>query len=309
MPLTSAVNRNDLAAVRSLLAAGVARPDLDHALARAVLRFNERRSIAELLIAHGADPNGQYGGDYGPIALATGECLDPDGMRFLAEHGADLAFAPVPTKYGPACMIGSVLGTYGRGDNARKHRCLDLLLGLHAPIPDAVGPALLAIHRGDAPGLARLLAADPGLATRRFADLPYGNTLLLGGTLLHAAVEFNEHDAIDVLLDHGADPNARAAVDDGQTPLFHCVALGWEVGTGWGHKLATLDHLQSRCSGRLDAGIRAAIRRSDQPAPTAVMSAAELAASAAPPSGSPAATVLQRLLALGSDQKASPIDR
>lgn len=295
MPLTSAVNRGDLAAVHGLLAAGVARPDLDRALARAVLRFAERRSIAELLVAHGADPNGQYGGDYGPIALVTGECLDPDGMRFLAEHGAGLAFAPVPTKYGPASMIGSVLGTYHRGDNPRKHRCLDLLLGVHAPIPATVGPAVLAIHRGDADGLNRLLAQDPGLATRCFPDLPYGNTLLTGGTLLHAAVEFDEHACIDVLLDRGADPNARAAVSDGPTPLFHCVALGWEAETGWGHKLATLDHLLARCAGRLDFALCAAVRRSDQPAPTAVMTAAALAASARPAPGSPAAAVALRL--------------
>lgn len=295
MPLSAATDRNDLAAVRGLLAAGVARADLDRALARSVLRFAERRAIAELLVAHGADPDGQYGGDYGPLALVTGECLDPDGMAFLAAHGAHLDFAPVATKYGEACMVGSVLGTYHRGDNARKHRCLDLLLGLRAPVPAAVGPALLALHRGDAAALARLCAGDPGLATRRFPDMPYGNTRLAGGTLLHAAVEFDEHEAIDVLLRHGADPNARSAAGHGPTPVFHAIALGWEAATGWGHKLATIDHLLLRCGAALDLSLRAAIQRSDQSAPTAVMTACELAASAQPAPGSPAAAVLQRL--------------
>lgn len=295
MLLTAATDRNDLAAVRGLLAADVARADLDRALARAVLRFTERRAIAELLVAHGADPDGQYGGDYGPLALVTGECLDPDGMAFLAAHGAHLDFVPVATKYGEACMVGSVLGTYHRGDNARKHRCLDLLLGLRAPVPATVGPALLAVHRGDAAGLARLCADDPALTTRRFPDMPYGNTRLAGGTLLHAAVEFDEHDAIDVLLRHGADPNARSAADDGATPVFHAIALGWEVATGWGHKLATIDHLLRCCGARLDLTIRASVLRSDQSTPTAPMTASELAASAQPAPGSPAAAVLQRL--------------
>jgi hypothetical protein len=295
MPLTSAVNHGDLAAVRELLRTAITQSDLDRALARAVLRFSERRSMAELLIAHGANPNGQYGGDYGPIALVTGECLDPDGMRFLADQGADLTFAPTPSKYGSVCMIGSVLGTYHRGDNPRKHRCLDLLLDLGAPIPATVGPAVLAIHRGDGDGLRRLLSDDPGLSTRRFSDLPYGNTLLSGGTLLHAAIEFDEHACIDALLAHGADPNARAAGDDGATPLFHCIALGWEVETGWGNKLATLGHLMDRCANRLDFTLRATVRRSDQSTPTPVMSPAELAASAKPAQGCPAATIAQCL--------------
>ena len=46
-------------------------------------------------------------------------------------------------------------------------------------------------------------------------------------TLLHLAIEFDERAIFDLLLDQGADPNARAAVDDagfgGYTPLFHTV--------------------------------------------------------------------------------------
>lgn len=296
-PLAGAVNRNDRTAVATLLAAGTStQAERDKALARAVLRFGERRELAELLIAAGADPGGQYGGDYGPIALVTGECLDPDGMRFLAEHGADLAFAPIDSKYGRVCMTASVMGTYTRGANARKHACLALLLELGAPLPETVGPALLAVHRGDADGLRTLLTADPGLAMRTFPDMPYGNTLLSGCTLLHAAVEFDELACIDALLAHGADPNARSTLD-GHPPVFHSIALGWEVGTGWDCKLRTLEHLLHRCGDRIDPGIRASIRRSDQPAATPPMDAIGLAASAAPAAGTPAAAVLGLLRA------------
>ena len=48
-----------------------------------------------------------------------------------------------------------------------------------------------------------------------------------GGTLLHLAVYWDELDMAEWLLDRGANPNARAAVDadgfGGHTPLFNSV--------------------------------------------------------------------------------------
>ena len=48
---------------------------------------------------------------------------------------------------------------------------------------------------------------------------------LQGGTLLHVAAEYCNAEAARLLLDHGAEVNARATVDDagvgGQTPIFH----------------------------------------------------------------------------------------
>jgi ankyrin repeat protein len=48
---------------------------------------------------------------------------------------------------------------------------------------------------------------------------------LIGATLLHVAADFGFVDAARLLLDRGADVNARATVDaagvGGQTPLFH----------------------------------------------------------------------------------------
>jgi hypothetical protein len=50
-PLPAAANRNGIDAVRQILGDGpFTQHDLDLALARAVLRFNERRTIAELLV-------------------------------------------------------------------------------------------------------------------------------------------------------------------------------------------------------------------------------------------------------------------
>lgn len=144
-PLPEAANRNDLETVRRILASeAFTQHDLDLALARCVLRFSERRTIAQLLIEHGADPDGQYGSAYGPIALVCGECLDADGLKFLIDHGADVTFSGIDTKYGKVSMLGSVLGTYTRGRNEAKHRCIDLLLQHDAPVPTEIEPAMLA---------------------------------------------------------------------------------------------------------------------------------------------------------------------
>jgi len=80
--------------------------------------------------------------------------------------------------------------------------------------------------------LAEQLDAEVRLAHRRFAELDCrstdgGRLLLQGATLLHVAAEFGNVDAARLLLDRGADVNARATVDDagvgGQTDIFHAV--------------------------------------------------------------------------------------
>src|SRR5207247_2142112 len=131
---------------------------LDLALARAVGNFNKGRAVAELLIEHGADPDGQYGSNYGPIVFVPCETLDPDGIQFLIDHGADVTFKPIDTKYGPASPL---------------------------------------------------------------------NGELRGATLLHMAIEFGEIEIAELLLDRGANINARSKITDGiggQTPIFHAIA-------------------------------------------------------------------------------------
>ena len=67
---------------------------------------------------------------------------------------------------------------------------------------------------------------------KRFPELDCGQTggrrlLLRGGTLLHVAAEYGNLAAAALLLDRGADVNARATVDEagigGQTAIFHAV--------------------------------------------------------------------------------------
>jgi hypothetical protein len=101
--------------------------------------------------------------------------------------------------------------------------CLRLLLDYGAVLAD---PRLEAVLLDDAPTLAAALDADPSLLTHR-TTMVSAFTPLIGASLLHVAAEFGNGRAARVLLDRGADADARAAVDahglNGQTPLFHTV--------------------------------------------------------------------------------------
>jgi ankyrin repeat protein len=254
-PLPRAVNQNDIAAVRAILASGqFTQHDLDLALARSVLKFDQRGEIANLLIEHGADPDGQYGANYGPIVFVTGECLDVSGLQFLMDHGADVIFPPVMTKYGNQCPLSYWLGTYVRGSNEQKHRGIEILLKAGAHVPVEVSPPVLAIHRGDAKTLADLLDKDRSLLTRRFADMPYGNIALVGATLLHCAVEFNELECLDELFKRYVDINMAADIVGGiggQTPVFHV------INTQWDSQFQTLEYLTKRAGHRIDLSVKA----------------------------------------------------
>jgi len=225
--LAAAARARDLERVRAILVSEqFTQHDLNLALAHAACYGGEapevlavRKAIFDLLLAHGADPDGQYGSAYGPIVFGTGECLSPAGLQWLLDAGADVQFAPVETKYGVQCALGSWLSTYARGENDKKHRGIELLLQAGAKVPAGVTPEMLAIHRGDRAGLEALVAREPGMVQRHYADMPYGNLSLKGGTLLHCAVEFGEWACAELLLARGAAVDGTTAA--GNTALFH----------------------------------------------------------------------------------------
>jgi hypothetical protein len=196
----------------------------DGPLMRAALR-GERIPMMELLIAHGADVNAEWNGDF-PIIFAPCESVAPTALKWLLDHGAD----PNCAKPGKrVTALDYLIGTYARSPHLAA--CIDLLV-------DAGG-----VSRYDLPGvfdticnrvdrLAEHLDADPALVDRRFPELDCGSTgarrlLLQGATLLHVAAEFGNVEAAKLLLERGAAVNARATVDEngvgGQTPIFHSV--------------------------------------------------------------------------------------
>ncbi len=101
--------------------------------------------------------------------------------------------------------------------------CLRLLLERGAVLPDsALAPVLL----NDADGLTAAVRANPLLLEHRTTMISCF-TPLVGATLLHVAAEYGHLEAARVLIQMGADVNARAAVNEhgfnGHTPLFHTV--------------------------------------------------------------------------------------
>ncbi len=268
-PLPKAARACDTAMVRRLLReSDFTQHDLDQSLAHALwygddAAWPERRALADLLLDHGADPDGQYGsGGYGPIVFGTGECLRPLALEYLIAAGADVSFGPVQTKYGLQCPLSYALGTYLRGRNADKHRYIDLLLSHGGYRPESVTLPMLAIHRGDARQLGELLDREPSLVARTFSTMPFGNMTLRGGTLLHSAVEFGENGCIDELLRRGANINAPAEIIDGlggQPPVFHAIATNCDGNFG------TLEHLAKQAGQTIDMTVRATWRRFGTP--------------------------------------------
>jgi ankyrin repeat protein len=204
----------------------------DGPLMRAALN-GYRIPMMELLVAHGADVNAMWHGHF-PIVFAPCESMDPAALKWLLDHGAnpnlrDPRQSAAGRSY-PGTALDYLIGSYARSLE-RLSACIDILLEAGGETRYGT-PALLAVLRGRLDYLAELIDADPGLVNRRFPELDCGQTggrllLLQGGTLLHVAAEYGNSAAVALLLDRGADVNARATIDEsgvgGQTAIFHAV--------------------------------------------------------------------------------------
>jgi ankyrin repeat protein len=192
-----------------------------------------RIPMMELLVSHGADVNALWHGHF-PIIFAPCESLDPAALEWLLDHGAqadcrDHGYAIGGHSY-PGTALDYLIASYARSPR-RLGACIEVLL-------DAGGatrfdePAVLQLLRGRLDSLAELVDAQPALVDARFPELDCGQTggrnlTLRGGTLLHVAAEYGNLAAAGLLLDRGANVNARATVDEtgvgGQTAIFHAV--------------------------------------------------------------------------------------
>lgn len=85
---------------------------------------------------------------------------------------------------------------------------------------------LLSVLLNDAQFLDSILKTNPGLINKRY-HLRCAFTPLYDATLLHICAEFNHVDCAKILVEYGADINAKAGWDEngfgGQTPVFHTV--------------------------------------------------------------------------------------
>jgi ankyrin repeat protein len=222
-PMSYAANLGQDAIIAMLRELGAA--DIQHAFERACLQG--RIETARRLHAMGG--RAVPGSVMGPC-----ETLNGAGLELLLELGADLSDEH-GDRLAPVALI---LQTYSRGPKG-KHRCLEIVeeRGIH--LPDT---APMAVHRGRIDLLAAHLRRDPHLFVRTFAhqeiyppelgchvdySLALHGTPLAGATLLHMCVDFGEMEIARWMVEHGADVNAKAAVDadgfGGHTPLFSCV--------------------------------------------------------------------------------------
>jgi hypothetical protein len=222
-PMSFAANLGRLDVVQAIAALGAR--DHRHAFDRALLRGNI--ACARWLYEQGA-------GVSPDSILGPCETLDPAGLRLLVELGA-----PFTDRHGDRLApLAMVLQTYSRGP-ARKREVMQIFVEQGHELPDT---PIMALHRGRADLLDAQLQRDPGLVERRFRyreiyppelgctdDGRSGlhGTPVDGTTLLHLAIDFDEQEIFDLLLERGAGVDARAAVDrdgfGGHTPLFHCV--------------------------------------------------------------------------------------
>jgi hypothetical protein len=186
-----------------------------------------RTPMMELLLRYGADVNELCMGWF-PVLFYPCENLEPEPLKWLLDHGADpnrgILHEPQNT------ALDYVLRTYPRHPQ-RHSACIEALLAAGARSRYDL-PGVFAILRGRNDELSALLDADPSLVDRRYPELDCGASggrlmEVRGGTLLHVAAEYGFFDASRILLDRGADVNARAEVDahgvGGQTPIFHAL--------------------------------------------------------------------------------------
>jgi hypothetical protein len=199
--------------------------DVQHAFDRACLQG--RIDTARRLYTMGARPI--PGSMMGPA-----ETQNASGLALLLELGAAIA----DERDDRLAPVALVLQTYCRNPEG-KHRCLELFAEHGVDLPNTPP---MAVHRGRIDLFEDHLRRDPGLLSRTFShreiyppelgchedeSLALHGTPLAGTTLLHMCVDYDEMEIARWMLERGADPNARAAVDadgfGGHTPLFGCV--------------------------------------------------------------------------------------
>ena len=148
--------------------------------------------------------------------LCAFEVHSVDGIRAILDAGFDVA-----SSIKGRSVVNSLTEMYTRSD--RFPDCLRVLLERGAVLDD---PRVASVLLNDGDALAAALRRDPSLIEHR-TTMVSAFTPLVGASLLHVAAEFGNVEATRVLLDMGADVNAKAAVDEhglnGHTPLFHTV--------------------------------------------------------------------------------------
>lgn len=118
-------------------------------------------------------------------------------------------------------LIYSLIEMYARGPRFKE--CIKVFVENGLAFDDK---ALLAVLLNDAEMLNRLLLNDKSIVKNTYS-FKGTFTPLLEVSLLHICAEYNHTNCASILVNHGADINAKAGIDEngfgGQTPIFHTV--------------------------------------------------------------------------------------
>lgn len=153
--------------------------------------------------------------------------LTDDFLRAIELHDTTALRAALDAGFNPANAVRGksttnwLIEMYTRSD--RFAACLRLLLDHGARLDDlAIAPVLL----DDTDALSLAVQKNSSFLNHR-TNLVSAFTPLIGATPLHVAAEFGHARIARMLLELGADVDARAATDqfglNGHTPLFHTV--------------------------------------------------------------------------------------
>ena len=216
-PLSHAAKLGRLRIVKGLMRR--APRDVERAFERACLQghLEIARYFLKQRPERGADLNLAF---FGPC-----EALKPAAIPFLIERGAD----PNAIWENGGTPLDMAICSYMCKE---RPATVEALIAGGAEFED--GPEM-DIHRGRVAELATRLDANPDLvhrpsafrAGKEYGGL-YGGAPLIRPTLLHICAEFGAAAEARLLLERGADPDARCQPDaegiGDQTPLFHAVA-------------------------------------------------------------------------------------
>ena len=154
--------------------------------------------------------------DYLQKLVGEIELHSVEGIKECFENGVD------PDSYhNGEPLIYELTSEYTR--TPRFKQCVKAFIdhGLHFE-----DKGLLAVLSDDVDLLNEQLSNDPGLISKEYT-LRCAYTPLYKATLLHICAEYNHLSCAEVLINYGADINAKAGVDEygfgGQTPVFHTV--------------------------------------------------------------------------------------
>jgi len=194
----------DLAKVRLLVAQGAnvnARPENDRTALLVAASYPHTVDLLRLLLDHGADLRAQDKGGATALALAL-RSADVEVVRFLVERGLD------PNALAPAAQSAGL----ARHDPATVNY---LIAQLPKPFPNVLN---IAATWQPAPLIARWIQLG--------ADVNATNAAQYARTPVMTAVasETESIDSLKLLLDRGADPNAK--MTEGESPLDLAIYKG-----------------------------------------------------------------------------------